>query len=213
MTTEPDNPRPRRRWLQFSLRTFFVLVTVFCVCIGSLGVAVYRGNEQRKVAEWVREIGGTVAYEHEYDENSMFMDDDKPPWPRWLAERLGEDYFDDVTSVDLGYTQVSDLAPLAILTRLESVRLNNTAVTDLTPLTRLTSLTTIFVNDTSVRDLTPLAELKDLMNLFLDDTQVRDLTPLAELTNLRMLYLNKTPVSKEQVEELRKALPNCEIHW
>ncbi|MCH8147739.1 MAG: hypothetical protein IH987_07050 [Planctomycetes bacterium] len=27
MTTEPANPKPRRRWWQFSLRTFFVLVS------------------------------------------------------------------------------------------------------------------------------------------------------------------------------------------
>ena len=31
MTTEPTEPKPRRRWFQFSLRTFFVLLTVACV--------------------------------------------------------------------------------------------------------------------------------------------------------------------------------------
>ena len=43
MTTEPDKPKPNRRWLQYSLRTFFVLLTVFGVW---LGVVVHRANEQ-----------------------------------------------------------------------------------------------------------------------------------------------------------------------
>jgi hypothetical protein len=34
---------------------------------------------------------------------------------------------------------------------------------------------------------------------------------LAELTNLKELQLQNTPVSDEQVQKLRQALPNCKI--
>ena len=47
----------------------------------------------------------------------------------------------------------------------------------------------------------------DLIN-----TQVTDLSPLAELKNLDWLDLSNTQVSDEQVQELRQALPHCEIH-
>ncbi len=43
------------------------------------------------------------------------------------------------------------------------------------------------------------------------DKQVSDLSPLAELKILGKLDLNNTQISDEQVQELRQALPNCEI--
>jgi Leucine-rich repeat (LRR) protein len=42
-------------------------------------------------------------------------------------------------------------------------------------------------------------------------TNVSDLTPLASLTNLTILRVNDSPVTKQQVETLQKALPNCKI--
>ena len=63
-------------------------------------------------------------------------------------------------------------------------------------------------------DLSPLAELKNLKLLRLIRAQVSDLSPLVELKNLETLGLHNTPVSEEQVQELRQALPNCNIrHW
>jgi len=38
-----------------------------------------------------------------------------------------------------------------------------------------------------------------------------DITPLQSLTNLTELSLNGNPLSQEQIDELQKALPNCEI--
>ena len=253
MTSEPTKPKPRR-WLQFSLRTFFVLVTVFCVW---LGWTVHRANEQRKAVEWVREMGGDVAYGYQRDEAGIPIVDAKPPGPKWLRQLLGVDYFQEVTVVDLkttpvsdltplaglknlellwlNGTQVSDLTPLAKLTSLEFLSLDNTHVSDLTPLAKMTSLQWLQLNYTQVSDLTPLAGLKSLKalvlratevsdltplakltsleSLLLDNTPVSDPTPLAKLTNLQWLSLDNTPASEEQVEELRQALPNCEIIW
>ena len=60
-------------------------------------------------------------------------------------------------------------------------------------------------------DLSPLAELENLETLHLTNAEVNDLSPLAEVKNLKALHLRKTQVSDEQVQELRQALPNCEI--
>ena len=255
MTTEPNTPKkPRRRFQQYSLWTLLVALTVFGVW---LGVVVHQANEQRKVVAWVREMGGSVEYDYQFDEDGFRIDDAKPSGPKWLAPLMGIDCFQEVSRVnlhnmqvsdvtplaglihleqlalsgsqfsdltplaelknlewlELDGTQVSDLTHLAKLTRLEMLDLTNTQVRDLTPLAKLTSLDTLWLNSTQVRDLTPLAELKNLEWLSLANSQVRDLTPLANLTRLRRFHLKDTPVSEWQVEELRQALPNCEIDW
>jgi len=84
-------------------------------------------------------------------------------------------------------------------------------VSDLSPLAGLKSLERLGLRNTQVSDLSPLAGLKNLEWLRFDNTQVTDLSPLAELKNLEVLYLQNTQVSDEQVQELRQALPNCEI--
>ena len=232
MTEQTDKPKPRRRWLQYSLRTFFVLLTVLCVW---LGWTVHRANEQRKVVEWVKEMGGTVEYDYQFDKDDVDIDDAEPPGPAWLDQLLGVDYRQEVEGVDLADTQANDLTPLAGLKRLEWLAIRGTPLSDLTPLAKLTRLQELELEYTQVSDLTPLAGLNNLRWLNLQNTQVSDLTPLAGLANLKYLYLNntqvsdlaplakltslkwldlyETPVSEEQVEELRKALPNCIIPW
>jgi len=135
----------------------------------------------------------------------------------------------------LNDTQVHDLSPLAGLKKLKGLGLYRTQVKDITPSARITSLEQLILGKTQVAELTPLAELKNLQNLDLNRTQVSDLTPLAGLQALRWLNLdhtqvkdvmllaglknltsvslNATPVSKEQVESLQQALPNCRISW
>ncbi len=44
-TTPPPTPKPRRRWLQFSLRTVLVLVLLISVPLGWLGMKVKQGRE------------------------------------------------------------------------------------------------------------------------------------------------------------------------
>lgn len=73
--------------------------------------------------------------------------------------------------------------------------------------------TGISLDNTEVRDISPLTELYDLEWLAIYGTQVGDVSPLAELKNLEHLYLDSTRVSKEQVQILKQALPNCQIHF
>ena len=84
-------------------------------------------------------------------------------------------------------------------------------VTDLTPLKGLEKLRRLYLSETQVEDLTPLKGLEELRGLYLAGTQVKDLTPLMELKGLEVLNIMGTKVTKSQVNELRKALPNCFI--
>ena len=57
-----------------------------------------------------------------------------------------------------------------------------------------------------------LEKLTQLTNLHLLDNQLTDVKGLVKLTQLRMLSLNNNPaLTKAQVDQLQKALPNCKI--
>jgi internalin A len=86
-----------------------------------------------------------------------------------------------------GSTQVSDLAPLAALTALQTLHCWNTQVSDLAPLVALTALQTLDCSHTQIIEITPLAALAALQTLDCAWTGVTDLTPLASLTALKTL--------------------------
>lgn len=62
-------------------------------------------------------------------------------------------------SLSLGKCRISDLGPLAALSRLETLSLNDTPVSDLRPLARLTALSGLSIHRTQVHDLRPLRDL------------------------------------------------------
>ena len=97
-------------------------------------------------------------------------------------------------SLDLGGTRVSDVARLAGLTALQSLDLRLTRVTDVAPLVGLTALQRLDLTGTWVSDVAPLAGLTALQSLSLWGTPVRDVAPLARLTALQSLDLSGTPV-------------------
>ena len=49
-TTAPISPKPRRRWLQFSLRMLLVQVLLISVPLGWLGMKMREAREQQAAA-------------------------------------------------------------------------------------------------------------------------------------------------------------------
>jgi Leucine-rich repeat (LRR) protein len=98
-------------------------------------------------------------------------------------------------SLYLSRTQVTDLAPLAGLSALQSLFVWHTQVTDLGPLADLSALQTLNFSDTMVTDLAPLAGLSSLQTLDVAGTQVSDLAPVASLSALQSLDVSRTQVS------------------
>ncbi len=219
-TTEKTAKR-RRRWFRFSLRTLLIVVTALAIPLGWVGWRLGQVRRERATIAWVEEMGGRVYFLSETDKRSWWEESAN----KWFGER--------VRVVSLRNTQVNDLSPLAELKKLEKLWLINTQVSDISPLAELKNLKGLSLDNTQVSDLSPLEELKNITFLHLSDMSVSDLSPLAELKNLKVLWLQYIPVSDlsavaelknliefrlhetrgsyEQMQGLRRALPNCKI--
>src|SRR5579883_2231089 len=87
-------PVPRR--LRLSLRTLMVLVLMVG---GTIGWLVHRARVQRDVVRAVERAGGNVIYRWAWTFDAWKKIGTRPPWPKWLADPLGPDFFGTVTSV------------------------------------------------------------------------------------------------------------------
>src|SRR5215469_1671698 len=114
-------PKPKRRWMQVSLRTVLVLVTLLCV---ALSVWVMPAERQRRAMAAIEKLGGNVGYVKPAA-SEMFP-------VTYLRHGLPPVYFNEIGFVGLDHTQVTDagLAHLQGLTGLQSLGLTNTQVTD-----------------------------------------------------------------------------------
>jgi hypothetical protein len=119
----------------------------------------------------------------------------------------------NLTYLDLRYNQISDLNSLAGLTNLTELLLFGNQITDISPLTKLTNLTILLAEDNQISDITALAELSNLVDLDLRNNNISDIGALSKLTNLEYLSLGDNPLTQTQIDELQKALPNCEISF
>ena len=88
---------------------------------------------------------------------------------------------------------VTDISPLANLTKLVDLNIHTQDISDLTPLSRLNSLVELRLAGNSFTDLSPLRGLTTLQYLELTGNNIVDITPLSSLTNLMQLDLRFNP--------------------
>lgn len=115
-------------------------------------------------------------------------------------------------SLSIAYTLASDLEPLRGM-QLDYLNCDSSSVSDLSPLQGM-PLTTLEIHNTKVEDLSPLKEMP-LINLWCTNAPVGDkgLTHLKGCRNLQSLGLKGTKVTAAGIDELKNALPNCQIEW
>ncbi len=88
-----------------------------------------------------------------------------------------------------GTEPIRDIGGLEHFINLEYLDLSDHAITDLTPLAGLTRLTVLVLGGNPIADIAPLANLTSLEFLMLNNSAITDAAPLAALTNLKRLYL------------------------
>jgi N-acyl-D-aspartate/D-glutamate deacylase/Leucine-rich repeat (LRR) protein len=121
-----------------------------------------------------------------------------------------------LTELLLNYARLTDagVANLAGLTSLEHLEMARTRLSDagLASICKLTKLKRLNLNYTSVTD-KGIVGLPELVDLRLDSAGVTDagLEPLEKMQTLKYLNLYHTLVTEKAFEDLKKALPKCQI--
>ncbi len=86
-------------------------------------------------------------------------------------------------------------------------------LTSVAGLERHTNLKVLYLYKNGLTNVAGLENFTNLEILGLEDTQLVNIDGLMKLTNLRRLNLvDNNQLSEAQVDELRKALPNCKIY-
>ena len=241
-TLNAAQPKPRRRWYQYGLRTLLTVVTVAGCGFGWLGIKVREVRHRQAVVAAIKKLGGGVAYDFEW--HTPKYGTPRPPGPAWLREFLGQDFFasvyhvcltgtaandadlerlscfDELTLLNLGGTKVTDvgLEKLAGLTHLQMLTLDNTRITDagLKHLESLTQLTSLDLSRTTITDvgLERLKGLTKLEALYLSGVQIDDagLGNLKDLSMLSEVWLFDTAVTENGAWRLQEALQTCGVH-
>lgn len=104
-------------------------------------------------------------------------------------------YCINLTYLELLFNEITDITPLAGLTKLVDLRLGGNPVADITPLAEFTNLESLALFNCQAKDYMPLSHLTRLKNLQLDYSTIADLSPLSGLTQLTGLWLVSTPVT------------------
>ena len=210
-------PKARRRWYQFGLRTLLIGVTLAGCGFGWLGIKVQNSRQQAAVVAAIRKLGGDVLYDYQLNSDGVLDRAATPPGPAWLRAVIGDEFFMDVREVDLASTPTTD-ADLPLLARfpaleqlwLDGTRISGTGLKDLKGLTKLTSLslTGASISDAGLAELTANTQLETLS---LNGTKVTDrgLEHLKRLPHLKALGLNDTQISDVGLEHL-ESLPQLE---
>ena len=82
---------------------------------------------------------------------------------------------------------------------------------DIEPLRYMSNLEELDLNVNWIKDISPLSSLTNLERISLGWNKISDISALSGLKNLTYLQLIGNPLTVEQVNTLRRALPNCTI--
>ena len=124
-------------------------------------------------------------------------------------------YCQDVRFLDIGHNAVlKDISFLRGMPKLEVAILAMCSFSDISPLADCPELEYLELQSTEISDLTPLAGLKKLRHLNIaNNLGITDLSPLYGLKDLKRLWIGSmTRLTNEQLDEIRRQLPNCDIN-
>ena len=130
---------------------------------------------------------------------------------KFTGELTQADY-EKVTKLNLRVQQLTSVKGLEKLTQLEWLSLDYNQLTDVKGLEKLTQLKELYLGGNQLTDVKELEKLTQLEELGLGDNKLTDVKGLENLTQLKELNLENNPdLTKAQIAELQKALPNCLI--
>ncbi len=140
----------------------------------------------------------------------------KPSKGGTLYDDVGDalKYCTKVRYLDVGHNfDITDFGFVRYMPDLEIIVMSMTGISDLSPFASCKNLKYIEAGNCKLSDLSPLAECTALRHLNVGtNSGVHDITPLYDL-GLKRLWLGiGDPVPTEQVEEMRRRHPDCEVN-
>ena len=132
----------------------------------------------------------------------------------YSAEIGGKIYPSDLTDLDLSGQNLTDLGEINKLDSLETLKLSQNYLTTVYQLEYSPSKLTLRELDLSYNELTEvraLAALSAVEVLDLTGNQISSIQVLHRLTGLKTLKVGGNPLTQEQLDAFREALPNCEL--
>ncbi len=231
-TPTADQPKGKRRWYQYSLRTLMIVVTLFAVACSWFAVKLQQAKRQKYAALAIMELGGFVGYEYEMTSSRVRLRGATPALA-WLRGILGDDFFNAVIYVNLSGKNISAdykgrIAVLDNSTDMDVSAGNKVQIgahripkimsisdIDLECLRDLEGLQYLDLSGTEITDegMKNLKGLHQLQFLSLDGAQITDvsLEYLKRLKQLKNLNVANTRITSEGLEELKNALPKAKI--
>ena len=181
------------------------------ISAGGTAWVVHRAQVQREAVTAVEKAGGHVIYEWGRTPGAGLNPNGRPRGPRWLVDRVGVDYFGNVTLIFLGKrTTDADMEHLGRLSRLEGLEIaNGSDVTDAgaAHLRGLEHLEHIGLSGSKVTGgcLANFRGLSRLKALMLADIPIadEDMANLKDLTTLEILDLSSTRVTDAGLAHLK----------
>ena len=130
-----------------------------------------------------------------------------------LTETKGLEVFTQLKELYLSVNELTKLPEgLEKLTKLTILSLGANQLTDVKGLEVLTQLKQLHLSYNKLTDVKGLEKLTKLERLYLQGNQLTDVKGLENLTQLKVLILEDNPdLTKAQIDELKKALPKCNI--
>jgi Leucine rich repeat len=186
-------PSPRRR-RTVSLRAMMLLILLAAT---GLGWRVNRAHSQVRTVASIEKAGGSVWYDYQFDGKQRIAN--ASPWgPVWIRRTLGDEYFQEVTSVTLGdqttddlLAEVEHLDGLIEVRLIEADKVNEAGFVSLARLKRL-RIVQIWGGKITDVGLAHLAGLQHLETLdFYDTHGITDaaMAQVARMTELQSLIL------------------------
>ena len=178
------DPKPKRRWYQFSLRTLLIVLGL-SLPLSWLGLKLRQAREHQETVNAILEAGGYVGYEH----NVLGLGLGEVVYVAWGGGGW---------HLDLGDAELEKLKGLTSLRRLDVDGCQGVTDAGLEHLQGLNNLEWLNISHTQVTE-AGLEHLKGMTNL--------------EELWICCLYQadRQKKVSDKDVRELQEALPNCRI--
>ncbi len=118
-------PKRARRRIRFSLRSMMTSVLLGGLACCWLAVKMRAAERQAELVEMIRQSGGAVYYNFQYDYEKRRRINSPPKMPVWLLDWLGPDLFSDVVGVTMKNVSNQEIRTLQELHHLEALRIDN----------------------------------------------------------------------------------------